>query len=427
MCSENAGNSIKTNHLDKLDKVKSNREFISKKVIGNIDYLLVILAALFFLNLYGTFQFVGLLLGGYVFLKYSKIVLFPDKIQILLLLFGFTYVVFSSFNIDFSFRTVYAFIFLPWLAFTAGKVNALNLKNEKKLIALLLVFSASVAFIYIFSVVDSFIQTGFAGTRVADLRFLDRTGDTIERSATGVGMHIVPLLAFLPVLLFANNGIGKKALIVGSVLSILAAFTSTLLLTRTPIGLLGLLFIFVFFYNLRSQLIKNKIIIILIFSATIYAFQSVDFQAIEITAGLYGRFHQEDVGDFGFRLEMWREGARNIFLYPLGGETLRYDYYHNLWLDLRKFGGIIPMVLLIAFSVFSVKAVYQVLRNAQLSLQTRSLIGSMFFVVFAMMFMEPVIEGSPVFFLFYVFLVGLLRQFNISFQKRVQHKTLYAQ
>jgi len=41
--------------------------------------------------------------------------------------------------------------------------------------------------------------------------------------------------------------------------------------------------------------------------------------------------------------------------------------------------------------------------------------------------MEPVIEGAPVFFLFYVFLVGFMRQVNLSFQKIAQPKTLLAQ
>lgn len=392
-----------------------------------VALLLVFLSSLFFLNLFGIVNYIGVLLGAYIVLKYLKMVRFPDKIQLLLLLFGVTYVVFSSFNIDFSLRTVYAFVFLPWLAYTAGKANALNLKNEKKLIELLLVFSASVAFIYVFSVVEGFIQTGFAGGRIADLRFLARTGETVERSATGVGMHIVPLLAFLPVLLFANNGFGRPALIVGSILTILAAFTSTLLATRTPIGILGLLFIFVFLYNFKNQSISKKILITLIFSAIVYTFILVDFQAIEIATGLYSRFQQEDVGDFGYRLEMWREGARNIFLFPWGGEMMRYNFYHNLWLDLRRLGGIVPMAFLIVFSVISIKTTYKILKNTQISLQTRSLLGSMFFAVFAMMFMEPVIEGGPVFFLFYVFLVGFMSQVNLSFQKIAQPKTLLAQ
>jgi len=111
-----------------------------------VALLLVFLSSLFFLNLFGIVNYIGVLLGAYIVLKYLKMVRFPDKIQLLLLLFGVTYVVFSSFNIDFSLSTVYAFVFLPWLAYTVGKANALNLKNEKKLIELLLVFSASVAF-----------------------------------------------------------------------------------------------------------------------------------------------------------------------------------------------------------------------------------------------------------------------------------------
>lgn len=396
--------------MNKINKSKTKER-------GKVDFLLILLTVLFFVNLYGTFKYVGVFLGSYIVFKYYKIVLFIDKIQVLLLFFGITYVIFSLFNIDFLLSNVYFFVFLPWLAFTVGKACVLNLRNEKILTVLLLIFSTSVAFIYAFSVVEDYFLRGFTGLRLAELRFVSRTRETLEITATNVGMHIVPLLTFLPVLLFGNNGFNGLTLFLGSVLSILAVLSSTLVSTRTPIVLFGLLLIFVFLYNLKNLSFSKKILTGLIFSIIIYVYQIVDFAATEITSFLYSRFQQKDVVDFGSRLEMWMEGIRNVFLFPWGGEVMRYNYYHNLWLDLKKFGGVVPMILLVVFSVFSIKITYQVLNNTQISRQTRSLLGSMFFVVFAMMFMEPVIEGGPVFFLFYVFLVSFMYHFNLNMQK----------
>ncbi|HSV88432.1 MAG TPA: hypothetical protein VLH61_07300 [Bacteroidales bacterium] len=403
--------------------MKDNQQLFRREENGGIDYFLVFLASLFFLNLYGTFQFVGLALGGYVFFKYLKHALVPDKNTIILLLFGATYVVFSSFNVDFSIRTVYAFVYLPFLAYFAGKVSNARLRSEKSLIVLLLLFSVSVAFIYLFSVLESYMQDDVIGERVTDLRFMSRTEDTMVRAATGVGMHLAPLLAFLPVFLFGNQGIAKRATILGALITVFAAIASALIATRTPIGLVGLLLVFVFLYNIKNQSLFKKLILSLMALSLVYVFTYVDFEAIEITSGIYARFQQDDVGNFGLRLMMWEEGFRNIFLYPWGGEFLRYNFYHNLWLDLRKIGGVVPMIFLLVFSVSSVQLVVAMLANNNISLQLRSLMGAMFIAVFALMFLEPVIEGSMVIFLFYIFLVGFIKQVHYNFSSKTFQQT----
>lgn len=392
---------------------------------GKVDYLLVFLLSLFFLNLYGTFQFVGIVLGGYLFVKYSKFVVAPDKNIYILLLFGVTYVVFSSFNIAFSARTIYAFVFLPLVVYLAGRSSNFQVGSENVLVKLLLVFSFSVAFIYLFSILESYVQYGVIGERVADLRFMSRTDAVMERTATGVAMHYTPLLGFLPVLLFAYFGKSKRAMVLGAVLTVLSAIASALIATRTPIGILALLLVFVFMFNLKNQSFVNKIVISLIAFVFVYATFYVDFEAIEVTAALHTRFQQDDVGEFGLRLKMWQAGVRNIFQYPWGGEFLQYNFYHNLWLDLRKFGGVVPMVFLLIFSVSSIRLLIAMLANNNISLQLRSLIGAMFLAVFAMMFMEPVIEGSKVFFLYYIFLVGFMKQVNSNLSSNYYHQNTH--
>lgn len=397
-----------------------NHHLQDYRKVQKVDYLLLAFTSLFFLNLFGYYLYVGIFLFLFVVSKRSKYFLTLTTIDILLLLFGFTYVLFGVFNTGFKINSLFTYVILPWFVFNLGRLNIIGILDERKVLLLLLIFSVSISILYLFPVLLEFYRYGYVGYRMnASSALFGRTGKDIEISATLVGMHYTPLLSFLPIYLFGNKGLKNDLLILGSVLTLLAIFATLLIMTRTELGIFVLLLLFVFVYNFNVQSWLKKIAMFLIISVSIFYFFNTDFSSIDITSGMYERFQSADVREFGSRTDMWIAGLKNSISYPFGGEKMYYSFYHNLWLDVRKVGGLIPMIILIIFSIKSVTLITSTLKNSAISIQTRSLIGSMFLAIFTVLFMEPVIEGSYIFLLYFIFFIGFIFQYQKNINNRV--------
>ena len=114
------------------------------------------------------------------------------------------------------------------------------------------------------------------------------------------------------------------------------------------------------------------------------------------------------------RFHLWIEGLKNIFENPWGNTKINYKllggelYYHNLWLDIVRVSGIIPVLFLLAFQLKHVRSVFIILRKSEYPLLEISIISITIFIIFIYQ-CEPVMDFSENFFCFTIFILGIIK------------------
>lgn len=122
---------------------------------------------------------------------------------------------------------------------------------------------------------------------------------------------------------------------------------------------------------------------------------------------------------FGGRTQRWVDAFNLMFEYPFGWAFdygPRDEYAHNMWLDTLRTAGIIPFLLLSYISISIIKKSYKGIRlnrHMPINILAACLITSISLACFV----EPVIEGKPLFFFYYLTIAGVISQLD-KFQKQ---------
>jgi hypothetical protein len=379
------------------------------------------LLLLFFLDVYDTHKYIGILLGLYILLWFPNEILKVRSPELILILFGLTYVIFVSFNLRISVQIITSFTLLPLIIFKIGMLSIRLFKTEKNIFLISSLSLLALSFLIVYSILSSYLKDGIIGSRTPEIRFIRRSEDVSEINATLVGLRIVPLLVFLPLFLFQRNGALSKYFFAGSFLSISAIIVASLVASRAPILILAVLFLLHFYYGFKYVKYLRKVEVFSLFLLLIFAVSVGDFGNFELTSFLYERMLLDDLSQAGFRIDMWLLGLENTFKYPLGGERIYINYFHNLWLDLRHEAGVVPMIFLILLSFHFTYCCWRVINSVFFSIQFKSFFGSVYLSVLLMMFTEPVIKGSFVFFMYFIFIGGVLFALKNAQLKNVEN------
>lgn len=121
------------------------------------------------------------------------------------------------------------------------------------------------------------------------------------------------------------------------------------------------------------------------------------------------------------RFHDWIEGLKSLFVNPFGGvkisrRVLGDVYFHNLWLDIGREGGIIPVLFLVIFQLKHVRSVFSILRNAGNILLKIGIISLVIFILFDYQ-SEPVLDFSANFFCLTLFILGIIRYLGKAMAK----------
>lgn len=116
--------------------------------------------------------------------------------------------------------------------------------------------------------------------------------------------------------------------------------------------------------------------------------------------------------ELGGRTERWEAGITDLLAHPFGWNMPIYAYAHNLWIDLAKIGG---WGSLIAFLL----ATGSTLKNSILTIRKNkddfSIIAlSVLLAMFMNAFVEPVIEGSMLFFSIFLMFWGIIKAVSVE-------------
>ena len=200
----------------------------------------------------------------------------------------------------------------------------------------------------------------------------------------------------------------KKLLIVFSLLSFVCAIR---LGSRTSLVVFVVAIIMNYLFFISKIKLKYKIIATLLMLVFIQVLLSISFLDSDVFSVYWDRMESKDYGSnsAGGRTDLWLQGIENLWKYPMGAAAyisgLRFS--HNFWLDIGRVSGVIPMFFMLWFSIRNLYISAKLVFNRYLSIFTRSFILSINIVFWAIMGVEPILEGYFSFLSLYFMFSGM--------------------
>ena len=154
-----------------------------------------------------------------------------------------------------------------------------------------------------------------------------------------------------------------------------------------------------------------------IFLFLLYAlYQTSD---VQITLQFLERLSEEGVKSE--RFSMWEHAIIGIEENPFGGianynqDTWGHSssFFHNTWLDIARYSGVIPAILFLYFLLLHILDLYKLVKSNFLSplINDVLVIQMITFVLF--LFIEPVFLNSIIYFSFIFFYLGMIMKLKL--------------
>lgn len=195
---------------------------------------------------------------------------------------------------------------------------------------------------------------------------------------------------------------------------------------RTFLFLLGIaFFVGIFLQLVLSKSVKNTlaiigkltlgVIVLMTVLLLLYQFNKDWFNTFFEESYFYHRFFYKSTYQQGLletsRMERRLKFITYMFDYPFGGSHARSlvgGANHELWLDVYDKAGVIPYVFLVVYTFISIHRVLQLFKENSIHPGFRVMIGSLFAIMLAQFFVEPIMDGSPILLFFYCLIDGML-------------------
>ena len=323
-----------------------------------------------------------------------------------LFFFGITYVVIGNFTL----RGIEFYLFTPVLAYTAGWCIVENNQKRERTIALY------IAFIVIGYGVHSLLKYSINAEQVVRWELTDFFSGQV-RAATGSGCVNTIILSLFAYLVYIEKN--KIIKVTGFILFIISVLYALLLGTRTQFIIFVAVNLVIFtaskveIHGLKG-IFHLAIIFALVFTICSLLYQNNVFEIktyIE-TSNLM----QRDIDSYEqrkadqYRLTSVLRGFLTMFAYPFGGLEDE-PYYHNMWLDIGRIGGLIPFIIMVSYSVVTFSHVVRIFLDRTKERRIRYLLMSVYLGVTINFFVEPILEGLLDFFLIFCFMNGMVEYY----------------
>lgn len=240
-------------------------------------------------------------------------------------------------------------------------------------------------------------------------------------TATLQNALFIPAVALFFYFLFMENR--KLIKIAGIATVIIALYSTVITASRTILYLLIIAFTLnAFLYGVKNKKRSGKVLLGVVALSLgillIYSFDIFGLRSWLESSSLFARLSNADDTANSFsgnvRWKMSQEYLAAILNKPFGNiEATSSNYAHNLFLDMGKFSGLFPALGLFIWSVKQVLSTALVTfhRGQQLSFEGIAFVmascGMM--IIF---FLEPIIEGLPVFFAGFCYLCGIMKVYR---------------
>lgn len=238
-------------------------------------------------------------------------------------------------------------------------------------------------------------------------------------ASTAQGVIFTPFVSVVWIILLQHRSIVVK---VATFIALLFAVRYNFMLGGRSFLLLLALAAFVYLVlkitfsaDSVGDAITNLLVVFLLLFLILFLYQKNVFNLKSTFENSYmaHRFKYQSVAEDD-RATRWVYYASHFSQGIFGGNKISissgYGYAHNLWLDVFDQAGLIPFVLLL---VLSFSSAIQGLRTAFSVNRYEGLYATSFYVIyFAQFFIEPILQGSPFFFISFVFITGLFNSLS---------------
>lgn len=361
--------------------------------------------------LFGYILIVGLFLNG------KKLIPYLDRDFVFLSLFAMVYALFYMFDTEKAgVQFIFIYAFFPGFFYLFGKYLVVPKMATGHLVFLFF----AIGFLFSLSALVSVVVNLREGGFVQLGRDIPMLGTGVPKKATLMAAYLtfnmcLPIIYLIrqrkiPIILQLVAG----GIFMASLLSIFRLGSRTQLVICLLAIVISLLFV-VPRQTAKANAKLGLFVALVVIVVLQFGLLNMDADYFSV---LGARLQESDnTASAGGRTGLWAQALGNLFAHPLGWAGPGVRFAHNLWLDVARYAGLIPFVLLVLFTVRSLRNTYKAIRKNPNELLLNTTLLNFTLASLLIFFVEPVMEG--LFFLFTLFCLfqgminGYLKQ-NIS-------------
>lgn len=343
---------------------------------------------------------------------------FFDLKAILLLLFFFVYTSMASFNVDYiKIDTVVRYLCFPVTAYISGRYIVNVVKSSNQLSLILFLFIESYSIIAILSVLLEIMKYGFIGNLYRDMPLIGR-GDEPIAATLVAGLISLSLISLSVVFIAAKTKTQKWLKFLFFIFAVISIICVLRLGSRTGIALMGITVISVIIFDFKNYSQVKKIILIssvIILTLVIASFVMTNEELFTFYSSR-GESDEYGSSTFGGRTQLWSYFISQMPNYLLGGIPqslyLNSPYAHNIWLDIARVAGVLPLSLFLIFSIQTFRTLSRFIRTQSVDMFLKSIFIVLIIGMTSQFFVEPVIEGLFMLLVFFCMILGMIEELN---------------
>ena len=373
-----------------------------KKFFKDHGILFVVLLILFLIDPFNKGFLFGYLIAGFIFLNIPVFKKLLDLDFVLLLIYSGIYALIYSFTMEQGVQFLMIYLLFPATFYLVGKKIATKVDSQHELFYIFFFLSFVFSISAVSSVIINLVEGGFVQTD----RTIPMFWNGKPMKATAMGAYLTYNMAIPGLLLFYRQKLGKVFIVLA-----LAIFVGTLLSvfrlgSRTQLVITAISIVVALFYVIPNQTKRDNlkmIVTITLLVGGFLVFFPIDLEA-DYFSVLGNRLEESDnAGSAGGRTDRWTKSIDYMFTDPLGWEVEAFGYSHNFWLDVARYAGVIPFLLLSLITIRFYKKTFKALRVNKKNLLINGQILVYSIASFLIFFVEPIMEG--LFFLFVSFCI----------------------
>ena len=368
---------------------------------------ILFLAACFTHNMdWGSIVYVGFLPIVLIIVLFRPIKRLFDRTLVSLLLFGVFYILFSP---AFDFENAIRVLLGPSLFYIYGRYTVIRSRYNSRIVRqLILLMIIAISFPVWWAVINNILSGNVISiTSEEGARWLTTWGQSHMAAATTYGLIASFGLCGFGYFIMSkekNSSIDPWVFLLCSVCSLL---TTTYLINRSGIVIIGIATLVAFIYGVRD--ITLKTVLPLLFFFVILFVIITKWGGTGLIADAYSE--RESIALGGDRTWRWVDALGRIFTRPFGWSSedqVGYYYVHNMWLDVARVAGIVPFIALLFATFFSLKYNVALFRakGDELSL----ILLSLYCAVFSAYMIEPVIEANIFYLMIFTWIWGVEKE-----------------
>jgi len=377
-----------------------------------------VLLLLFFLVFINPFFYGDRFLLLFFFLLVAKSFKFKigiDENVLFLLLFSIFYELIAALRIEAIYISelgIISNIIGPTLLYLVGKYIGVKYSTSQVLTFMLFFIAITYSIVPLISIIKQIIDAGFLeGTRSMYLLW----DKSYEISATGLGSYFAMNMITIGLVIVKKKSIFENKIYYALIIIFLLSLVCVLRLgTRTQLAISLIAILFSYLVNFSKQGFSKNLFIIIIFTLIGFYFLYNINSSSDVMYFFADRIDNEEFGiaTAGGRTERWIGSLNSVLTDPFGWEYERFGYAHNLWLDVARVSGIIPLFFLLLFTFSSFKILFKALKKLKKNTFVKTYVLLFFLSFFLVFNVEPIMEGMYLFFLLFCMFIGILFGFS---------------